>query len=122
MRVLLFLLSLLVCSGYTKAQSADTLRRDSTIYVPKIICPNDGCADDAFRPQYLKTPTEYELLLFDRWGNLMFKSNNPEEFFTGKKQATDITCQEGIYVWRLKYRYETNGSLYFLAGQVTLLR
>lgn len=120
-RLILFFLFLIPLISF--AQRNDTLRSDSTLRVPETICPNDGCYNDVFLPFFTnKKPVEYQLYVFDRWGNCIFETKDQHTGWNGKDQKTDNHCPEGTYVWLLKYRYEAEGPLYRIYSQVKLLR
>ena len=49
---------------------------DFAIYIPNAFSPNGDDINDVFLPKGNGiSPNEYELLIFDRWGLLLFKSN-----------------------------------------------
>jgi len=62
---------------------------------------------------------EYKLEIYNRWGEKVFESNNPETgwdgYIDGKIGAQDV------YVWKLSGKYK-NGTIFKATGDVTLLR
>jgi len=62
---------------------------------------------------------EYELQIFNRWGNLVFQSNEVERgwdgYFNGK------LCSQDVYVWKIKLRF-LNGEQITKVGDVTLIQ
>jgi gliding motility-associated-like protein len=61
----------------------------------------------------------YELQIFNRWGNLLFESREPERGWDG--YYNDKLCPQDVYVWRIKCRF-VNGIEIVKTGDVTLLR
>jgi gliding motility-associated-like protein len=63
--------------------------------------------------------TEYELLIFNRWGEQIFRSTDIkvgwDGYFNGK------VCQQDVYVWKANISF-FDGRTYAKAGTVTLLR
>ncbi|MEM7104138.1 MAG: gliding motility-associated C-terminal domain-containing protein [Bacteroidota bacterium] len=93
------------------------------VAVPNAFTPNfDGINDtffpDAFQCDFLT----YELKVFDRWGELLFASTDPDAkwdgYFRGRKM------QIGVYVWMLNYSYNLRGEtlVFAEAGDVTIIR
>jgi gliding motility-associated-like protein len=74
--------------------------------------------NDVFFP-YTGGVTEYELIIFNRWGELIFRSNDInigwDGYFNGK------ICQQDAYVWKANMKF-FDGRTYNKTGTVTLLR
>lgn len=89
------------------------------IYVPTAFTPNEDPYNPTFRAKVYGDLVEYELMVFNRWGKLVFRSEDPSEGWNGKiNGATPIP---DTYVWKVNYKskYEENKSE---IGRVTLLR
>ena len=93
-------------------------------FTPNLEGPSDGrwqkgdISNDIFHPIY-RGVLEYELEIFNRWGEKIFISKNPlkgwDGYINGKLGAQDV------YVWKLSGKYK-NGVLYKYSGNVTLLK
>ncbi|MEZ4899107.1 MAG: gliding motility-associated C-terminal domain-containing protein [Saprospiraceae bacterium] len=70
-----------------------------TIYVPNIFSPNDDAINDQWRPSFSRPPVSYEVMIFDRWGNLVYSSRDPEEGWDGRKNQQLLL--PGVYVWKI---------------------
>lgn len=70
------------------------------IYVPNTFSPNSDGVNDMF---YVKGKNieKFELFIFDRWGELLFSTNNIFIGWDGKYKDEDV--QTDTYVWKLKY-------------------
>jgi len=79
--------------------------------------PNDY-SNDVFFP-FTDGVVEYELNIFNRWGELIFRSLDLkvgwDGYFNGK------LCQQDAYVWKANVKF-FDGRTYNKAGSVTLLR
>jgi gliding motility-associated-like protein len=64
----------------------------------------------------------YKMEIFDRWGNLMFRTEDTQEGWTGPFRSEDM--QPGVYVWTLRVDVEYCGRLRSvqLEGDVTIVR
>ena len=91
------------------------------IYVPNAFTPNNDGVNDAFAVEGVD-PQGYRLEIYNRWGDLIFKSEDPKEVWQGNLQQGDgeFFVQDGVYLWRL--RYEMRDGPRWAQGHVTLIR
>ncbi|WP_084274250.1 lectin-like domain-containing protein [Crocinitomix catalasitica] len=67
------------------------------IFVPNLFSPNgDGHNDylEIFGPRLFN----YSIEIYDRWGKLIFKSNNQEDYWDGKFNGKDLPAQTFVYM------------------------
>jgi len=70
---------------------------------PNIITPNnDGVNDSLDISSNYKTCQEYTLLIFDRWGNLVFEQTPDSEMFAGKSNGSS-ELPDGVYFYKLSF-------------------
>jgi len=73
------------------------------LWLPNAFTPDNNNQNDIFRPVTERNTLEpYQLLVFDRWGQLIFKTTNPSEGWDGKYNGKP--CQPGNYSYFLQYR------------------
>lgn len=113
-------------------QCRDTLKIDAAVRVvnggqlliPNAFSPNmagpgnSGGQNDVFRP-LIQQVSEFQLLIFNRWGELLFETNNPEEGWDGYHRGK--LCPQDVYVYKITARYAT-GELVTRVGDVHLIR
>jgi gliding motility-associated-like protein len=63
---------------------------------------------------------DYEFLIFNRWGELIFESHTIGEGWDGTYR--DHKCQDDVYTWKLVLRRSYNDDKEEYVGHVTLLR
>jgi gliding motility-associated-like protein len=93
-------------------------------YAPNTFTPNGNGLNDVFFPivnGYQEG--SYHLMIFDRWGNLIFESNDVLTGWNGKVQdgKSDKVCQIDTYVWVVDVN-EWNGVEHRFRGHVNLIR
>lgn len=94
------------------------------VFTPNVKGPNGGAYDvndysnDVFFP-YASGITEYNLKIFNRWGELIFESNDLKVGWDG--YFKDKLCQQDAYVWKADVKF-FDGRTYNRTGSVTLLR
>ena len=96
----------------------------STIYVPNTFTPNGDGINDVFIPVGKNIAT-MELIIFDRWGGVLFQSNSPNMGWDGTYRGEVV--KNDVYVWKLRYRSmeDVDGRLSMereLMGHIQVLR
>ena len=102
--------------------------RDSTfidvfnpVFVPNAFTPNNDGVNDAFFVEGID-PRGYRLEIYNRWGELIFYSENPKEPWIGNDQVSnsDFFVPDGVYMWRL--RFELRDGPRLVEGSVAIVR
>jgi gliding motility-associated-like protein len=75
------------------------------IYLPNSFTPDGDGINDHFGPAGHNV-AKVELLIFDRWGELIFQGADGGSFWDGT--AGGVQVQDGVYVWKMKYRFITD--------------
>jgi len=92
-------------------------------FAPNLDGPADGWYDITDKTNQIFFPmhegvTEYELLIYTRWGELIFESHDVNYGWNGYHNGE--LCPQAVYVWQVRGRY-TTGKTFKLSGDVTLL-
>ncbi len=94
---------------------------DFLVFVPNAFTPNaEGPNETFFVTGNDISSEEYQLLVFDRWGNELFSSTDPNEAWDGTSGGELLP--QGLYVWKLKIRSLSSREKRSMIGHVTLLR
>lgn len=95
---------------------------DVGIYVPNTFTPNEDGINEEFIPVTVGiNPDKYEFWVFDRWGNLIFYTDDLNEGWNGKVMGHDDLCQIDTYVWKIKC-VDVLDKKHSLIGHVNLIR
>jgi gliding motility-associated-like protein len=95
---------------------------DVIIYVPNAFTPTEDGLNDVFIPVTVGVnPDKYEFWVFDRWGNLIFYTDELDEGWDGKVLGSDKLCQIDTYVWKIKCT-DVLDKRHDLIGHVNLIR
>ncbi len=73
------------------------------IYIPNAFTPNNDGMNDAFKV-VISEVTQYELDIFNRWGELVFHSEDPDEVWIGNVKGGEHFAPAGMYNYRLKWK------------------
>ncbi len=90
------------------------------IYLPNVFSPNGDGINDVFGSVRGMTFDSWELLIYDRSGNMVFKSNDPQKGWNGL--FNDVIGQSGVYAWILEYQLSNDPGHKFKKGDLTLIR
>lgn len=92
-----------------------------TFYVPNAFTPNGNGNNDEFGPVFTNILTErYEFYIFDRWGNIVFQTDDPYQKWNGKWQNKGDKVQTDVYVYKIAFIDNMYGEHYMI-GSVTVL-
>lgn len=80
----------------------DTVRilMDGSIYIPNSFSPNRDCKNEKFII-YGMDLIEYDIEIYNRWGELVYKSQNINDSWDGTFKGKLVPI--GTYVWKLTY-------------------
>lgn len=101
----------------TKSESIRIEMEDCNcyVYLPNSFSPNGDGLNDYFLPKFQCDFSNYELLIFNRWGEQIFKINDPYIGWDGSSNS------QGTYVYKLNYE-STSGMHKELIGTLTLIQ
>jgi len=91
---------------------------DPLIFVPNTFTPDNDQFNNTFFA-VANNITEFEMLIFNRWGEIVFQSTSIHQHWTGNYNGHKAL--DDVYVWKIKYK-DLNGIAFDLVGHVTLLR
>jgi gliding motility-associated-like protein len=112
------------CSDSARLQSVIRVEKAAQIVMPNAFTPGEngsGSGDgenDIFLP-LTRGVTEFQMLVFNRWGQLLFETRNAEVGWDGTFNGKG--CQQDVYVYKITARYE-NGQVVTRVGDIHLMR
>ena len=99
-----------------------TVQDDLIFYVPNSFTPDDGNLNSFFKPVFTSgfDKYQYELLVFNRWGEIVFQSRDPEDGWDGR--YGNRNADQAAYIWKITYEDTFEDITKTVSGHVTLLR
>nr|WP_199080808.1 gliding motility-associated C-terminal domain-containing protein [Pedobacter sp. ASV19] len=88
----------------------------ATLFVPNLFTPNGDGNNDAFEIRGLELFAQNDLIIVNRWGNQVYKSNNYRNDWTGEG------LNEGTYYYVLRVKENTGSEWRVFKGYITLIR
>ncbi|MGB0933083.1 MAG: gliding motility-associated C-terminal domain-containing protein [Lishizhenia sp.] len=97
---------------------------DLLFYVPNTFTPDGNEFNNEFLPIFPESfvPEDYNLKIFNRWGQICFESNNPAVGWDGTYGLSLSTrVQMGVYVWKIELKTESSDDIITKSGHVTVV-
>ena len=90
----------------------DTLTRTVIVkeeliyYVPNAFTPDGDQFNNEFKPIFYSgyDPYSYTMRIFNRWGELVFETNNVEIGWKGTFGEGGNVVQDGLYIWKMEFK------------------
>ena len=91
------------------------------LFLPNSFTPNDDGLNDKFFPVGDKIdPNEYDFQVYNRWGEVIFETKNPSDYWDGKLNGTFVS--NGTYLWKVIAKNMNNGKFIEKKGFVIMSR
>lgn len=73
------------------------------LYVPNTFTPDGNDFNNTFKITHLCEFIAFELIIYDRWGEIIFQTNNPNFEWDGTG-TNGLKVQNGAYSWTMNYQ------------------
>lgn len=93
---------------------------ETTMFIPNAFTPNGNTLNDVFAPKFYGI-LEFEMLIFDRWGNEIFKTDDMNEGWNGRVNGTGAEVQQDVYVYKIFTR-DLHRNKHRYIGHVTVVK
>lgn len=88
-------------------------------WIPNAFTPDENLLNDYFMPIAIGV-VNYEFEIFDRWGEKLFRTNNPKQGWNGFYKGKE--CKQDTYVWRITFKNVVTEKDEVHYGHVSLLK
>lgn len=93
---------------------------EDCIKVPNAFSPNADGINDKFEPLLTCPVSDYNMKVFNRWGQLLFETNDVNRGWNGTQDGVYVAS--GVYVYMIEYRAKSTKRGQFIRGNVTVIR
>jgi gliding motility-associated-like protein len=108
------------------AYSTIQIYEELIFYVPNTFTPDIDNYNPIFLPIFTSgfDPFNYNMLIFNRWGEIVFESNNHLVGWNGSygKNGEIEMCQDGTYTWKIEFKVNRWDERRIATGHVNLIR
>jgi gliding motility-associated-like protein len=91
----------------------------SYYHIPSAFSPNGDNLNDVFKPT-LKNYQDYSMVIYNRWGEELYRSENPDMGWDGIYQGKEVS--NGVYMYSIRFITTENGQFQTVKGLVNVLR
>ena len=93
-------------------------------YIPNTFTPDGDNFNQVFSPVFYSgfDPYNFSMLIFNRWGEVVFETHNAEVGWDGSFGPTVGLVSDGMYTWKITYKNPQTDERKILIGHVLVLR
>lgn len=93
------------------------------LFVPNAFTPDEDGINEVFRVQGIDVDeNHFELMIFNRWGEVVHRSDDFNGFWNGAHQDGTHYVPDGVYFYRIETRSRTTQDNKVVTGHVTIIR
>ena len=120
--VQLIALSPLLCAD--TAWASINIIEEVIFYLPNTFTPDGDAYNEYFQPVFTSgyDPYDFDLSLFNRWGELIWESHNVDIGWDGTYGSGQKIVQDGTYTWRIEFKTSENDKRVLVTGHVNIIR
>jgi len=107
------------CYDLFEMQTAVLVEPTGRIVFPNVFRPESPIEENrVFKPGVIDHVDEYHLMIFNRWGELIFESFDKDTGWDG--YAGGRKAKQDVYIWKVEGKY-SGGQTFVQSGDVTLM-
>jgi gliding motility-associated-like protein len=93
-------------------------------YVPNTFTPDDDDHNPTFQPVFSSgyDPFDFTLLIFNRWGEIIFESHNADIGWDGTYGEGRSLAQDGAYTWKIEFKTTASDERKVVVGHVNMMK
>lgn len=108
------------CGTKTDSVTVKFKNCDCDVFIPNSFSPNEDDKNDTFAPVFQCEYNYFSLTIMDRWGNMVYTSNNINGKWDGRFKNNP--CPDDVYVYRLEAVQKGNDKKLIKNGHISLFR
>lgn len=89
------------CVERTKEVKINENKDCCLVFLPDAFTPNGDTNNDFYKAYTACTLNDFELVIFDRWGTMLYRTTNQDEAWDGTFNGKVLS--PGVFVWRVIY-------------------
>jgi len=99
-----------------------TIDDEQIYYIPNTFTPNGDEKNNLFQPIFTSgyDPQNYHFLIYNRWGEIVFESNNPAIGWDGTFGSKMLSNE--TFTWKLQFKERLTEKEHYLTGHVNLIK
>jgi len=104
--------------------SSISIIEESLFYVPNAFTPDGNDFNETFKAVFTSgyDPQDFELLIYNRWGELIFESHDVSRGWNGTYGVDGDKVQDGTYAWKINFKLKGLDKHQIEIGHVNVFR
>ncbi len=94
------------------------LKPEFRYFIPNAFSPDGDGSNDIFKPSIMGVHN-YKFYIYNRWGEMIFETNELNRGWNGYFDGR--LCPIGVYVYRITFNSDIDGTFQKYTGKVVLL-
>jgi gliding motility-associated-like protein len=107
------------CESQTDAINVETIYCSCELHVPNSFTPDNNDSNDQFKTIFSCELSNYQLLIYNRWGEVLYESFDPNSTWDGTYGGKRV--EQGVYIYTIKYAFQEDESPREVKGHLTVL-
>lgn len=93
--------SVVAIDSFQNASTSDTICVDNCVEyeLPNVFTPNGDSYNQLFEPFPYRFVEKIDITIYDRWGLIMFETENPDILWDGTSKQTGLMAPDGVYYY-----------------------
>lgn len=108
------------CGKDTLTSTVNLTACSCQLLLPNAFTPDGDGRNDTFRPLHACEMSEFQLAIYDRFGDMVYRSNNPDQGWDGTFRGARVPT--GSFVWMVHYFNTATKQPVFRKGTVMVIR
>jgi gliding motility-associated-like protein len=108
------------CGKDTLTATVNLTACSCQLLLPNAFTPNGDGRNDTFRPLHACEMTQFQMAIYDRYGEMVYRSNSPDEGWDGTFRGNRVPT--GNFVWMVHYFNTATKQPVFKKGSVMVIR
>ncbi len=99
-------------------------KEEPIIFIPNTFTPDGDHFNQSFTPVISTSidPYNYTLWIYNRWGEVVFESHQPDIGWDGTYGTEGLDAKEDTYIWKIVYKLPDTDLRKTISGHVNLIR
>ena len=108
------------CGKDTLTATVNLTACSCQLLLPNAFTPDGDGRNDSFRPLHACEMTEFQMVIYDRLGEMVYRSNSPDTGWDGTFRGSRVPS--GSFIWMVHYFNTATKQPVFKKGSVLVIR
>ena len=122
-----YLISLIATNAYGCSDTAFqeiVITDELAYYIPNAFTPDGDQFNNVWKPVFsdVNDPQNYRAIIYNRWGQIIWESYNPQVGWDGTYGSQGIPVQDDIYIYEVTFGFKSTAKKERITGHISVLR